>query len=354
MVTRKDIAQRAGVSVSVVSRALNNSGYVEEEKKRKILMIAEQMGYHPNPVAMSLMTQRTKQILFYCRELENAFNIEVYEGMLEVAKKHDYMVVVHGKLDFKSVRSIMVDGLILPSEKITDVYLKGAGKNYNLPVVSASYGDSISFVKSVPVVECDLWEGTRMILQYLWDRGHRKIAMIMPYELENANARTCAYKEFMQYELGEKMREYYFGISKRGLINDERVMNFMEEKIQDNITIPEDFFGKGMLAAEIFRERKCDATAALCFNDDMALGFYRGLKKLGYGIPEDVSIVGIDGIYARKYADLFLTSLKLNPRMQGARCMEVLLDVLQGKKVKYVTRIPLCVEEGESVRTIER
>lgn len=328
MVTRKDIAQRAGVSVSVVSRALNNSGYVEEEKKRKILMIAEQMGYHPNPVAMSLMTQRTKQILFYCRELENAFNIEVYEGMLEVAKKHDYMVVVHGKLDFKSVRSIMVDGLILPSEKITDVYLKGAGKNYNLPVVSASYGDSISFVKSVPVVECDLWEGTRMILQYLWDRGHRKIAMIMPYELENSNARTCAYKEFMQYELGEK--------------------------IQDNITIPEDFFGKGMLAAEIFRERKCDATAALCFNDDMALGFYRGLKKLGYGIPEDVSIVGIDGIYARKYADLFLTSLKLNPRMQGARCMEVLLDVLQGKKVKYVTRIPLCVEEGESVRTIER
>ena len=90
MITRKDIAERAGVSISVVSRALNNSGYVDAEKKRKILQIAKELDYHPNPVAMSLTSQRTKQILFYCRELENAFNIEMYEGMLEAANKRDY------------------------------------------------------------------------------------------------------------------------------------------------------------------------------------------------------------------------------------------------------------------------
>lgn len=67
-VTRRDIAQKAGVSVSVVSRALNNSGYVDKEKKKRIIRIAEELGYHPNPVAVSLMKQRTKQLLFYCRK----------------------------------------------------------------------------------------------------------------------------------------------------------------------------------------------------------------------------------------------------------------------------------------------
>ena len=128
MITRKEIAARANVSVSVVSRALNNSGYVEGEKKRLILEIADELGYRPNPVAMSLMNQRTKQIMYYCRELENAYNIQLYEGMLEEAQKHDYMVVMHGKLDFDSIRNLMVDGLILPSENVTDIYIKNEGK----------------------------------------------------------------------------------------------------------------------------------------------------------------------------------------------------------------------------------
>lgn len=202
MVTRKDIAERAGVSISVVSRALNNSGYVDAEKKRKILRIAKELDYYPNPVAMSLTSRRTKQILFYCRELENAFNIEMYEGMLEAANKRDYMVVVHGKLDFSSIRNTMVDGLILPHEGVAELYLQDIGKNYHLPVVTASYGGFYSFTKSIPMIESDLWEGTLTALQYLWDRGHRKIAMISPYNMQDKNSRIIAWTEFMKYELG--------------------------------------------------------------------------------------------------------------------------------------------------------
>ena len=100
IITRKDIAEKAGVSVSVVSRALNNSGYVEAEKKERILQIAQELGYAPNPVAMSLASRRTRQILFYCKDLKNAFNIEVYEGMMQAAKKRNYMVVFNGDTDF--------------------------------------------------------------------------------------------------------------------------------------------------------------------------------------------------------------------------------------------------------------
>lgn len=65
-ITRKDIALEAGVSVSVVSRALNNSGYVDKEKKKKIIEIANLEGYMPNPVAMALQQKKTRQLLFFC------------------------------------------------------------------------------------------------------------------------------------------------------------------------------------------------------------------------------------------------------------------------------------------------
>ena len=156
----------------------------------------------------------------------------------------------------------------------------------------------------------------------------------------------------MRHEFTSKIKQYYFGINAKGLINDLRVMEFPEEKYCGNIQIPEDFFGKGLLAADIFNERKCDATAAICFNDDMALGFAKRLRKIGYRIPEDISIVGFDGIYSRKYADTMMTSLCLNPKLHGAKCVEVLLNIINGKKVKHITNIPNYIEVGESVKKL--
>lgn len=355
MVTRKDIAKKANVSISVVSRALNNSGYVEAEKKKRILEIAKEMNYHPNPVAMSLMNRRTKQIMFYCKDLENAFNIELYEGMLEEAKKYGYMVVIHGDLNFESVKNMMVDGLILTNEEVTARYLEDVGNRYYLPVVTASYGTPISFKKAVPMVECDLFEGCSMILQYLWNRNHRKIAMISPYPIDVLNSRTSAWREFMKYELGENLTDYYYGIDKKSLGGDERILAFPEEAADsDRAMTSENYFEKGMLAAEIFLEQKSDATAVVAFNDEMALGFCKKMRILGYEIPEKVSVTGFDGIYARRYADQLLTTVSSNPRMQGAKCVEVLLDMINEKKYKHITRISLKIMEGETVRDLRR
>ncbi len=352
VITRKDIAERAGVSISVVSRALNNSGYVDAEKKRKILQIAKELDYYPNPVAMSLTSQRTKQILFYCRELENAFNIEMYEGMLEAANKRNYMVVVHGKLDFSSIRNTMVDGLILPNEGVAELYLQDIGKNYHLPVVTASYGGFYSFTKSIPMIECDLWKGTLTALQYLWDRGHRRIAMISPYNLHDKNSRIIAWTEFMKYELEEDLEQYFFGVDRQSLPDDDRVLAFPEERGKESIYIQETFFEKGMLAAKLFSEQNSDATAVLGFNDEIALGFCKEIRRLGYEIPGDLSVMGIDGVYSRRYPDLLLTSLELNPRAIGEKCVEVLLNVIDGNKVKYVTHMPVKGPEGDSVRNL--
>ncbi len=157
IVTRRDIAERTGVSVSFVSRALNNSGYVETSKKKKILQIAEELGYYPHPVAMSLQKRRTRQILFFCEDLTNSFNIELYRGMISAAQRRGYMVVMNGDMDFESIKDIMVDGIIMPNENATEHYLNTIGKNYHLPIVTNAYGNSVHFKKSVPLVEIDMY-----------------------------------------------------------------------------------------------------------------------------------------------------------------------------------------------------
>ena len=353
MVTRKDIAERAQVSVSVVSRALNNSGYVDAEKREQILKIADELGYHPSPVAMSLMTQRTKQILFYCKDMRNAFNIEVYRGMLAAAEQQGYMVVVNGNLDFRRVKGIMADGLILPNDTVAEVYLNTSGKNYHLPVVAATYGDLVSFSRSMPTIKCDMWEGMDKVLNYLWERGHRRIALVTPYIMEGTSARNLSWINFMKERMGENnWKDYFFGINSKSLGRDLSAYGFSEEMQWGNPLVEENFFEKGELAAEIFKERNSKATAVACFNDEMALGFCKRMRKLGYEIPKDVSVVGIDGAYARKYADQKLTSLAVNPEKQGRKCVEVLLNLIHGKKIHYVTKIPMKILEGETVRDL--
>ena len=167
MVTRKDIAERANVSVSVVSRALNNSGYVEADKKKRIIEIAQELGYRSNFIATLPANRKTKQVIFVCSELENAYNIELYEGMLEEAKKHGYMVLIQGDLDFDRIPVDMLDGIILPSATVATEYVETVGKKHTLPTVSASFGGQIPPVKTIPIIECDLWNGASMIEEYL-------------------------------------------------------------------------------------------------------------------------------------------------------------------------------------------
>lgn len=351
MVTRKDIAQMAGVSVSVVSRALNNSGYVNKDKKKEIIRLAKEMGYQANPIAISLANKRTKQIVFYCKELENAFNIMVYEGMLETAKKYGYMVMIQADLDFEKIKTMMVDGLILPNEFLAQMYLDQVGRNYSIPTVCATYGNPVSFSKCIPVVESNAWEATNLAVNYLKNNGHEKIALLMPYDYNVREVRAYAWKSLVQYTFGDDIEKYYLGISKEGLGNDPRVMHFLHEQ-SSNYRIDDSFFEKGELGAHIFCERKLDATALITFNDEMALGFIKSIKKLGYSVPNDISVVGIDGIFSRRYTDQILTSVSLNPKEQGAKCAEKMIKILNGEKYKYVSHVPLKIIEGETVKKI--
>lgn len=361
--TRLDIARRAGTSVSVVSRAINNSGYVAKEKKERILKIAEELNYAPNPVAISLQKRRTKQILFYCKNVDNAFNIQLYKGMLDEAAKRGYLVLFNGKVEFSDIRNTLVDGIIMQDEVIAAYYLKNYGKNYHLPVVSAAYGEAAGLGKrslkaggqagrqTAPLVEVDTYRVMEAALDWLEKRGHVRVAFGTPYPADGGNVRTAAFLARM-YERGMKnAKDRVIAVSRRDprLAEDPRLLSFREEVEEDINLVNEDYFGKGKLAARLFLERKLDATAVVGFNDEFSLGLIRGFQEQGIRVPEEISVMGIDGIDARKYVSPLLTTISLFPQEQGAMCVRVLLDLIEGKKVRHITHTGFRLMEGESV-----
>lgn len=352
-VTRKDIAELCGVSISVVSRALNNSGYVEEGKRRKIIETAEKLGYVPQPVAMSLQERRTKQLLYYCKDLSNEYYIDMYRGMCQAANDRGYLVTVSGVMEFDRIKDTMIDGIIMPNEEMTSYYMKQGGKNYYLPVVSASFCNATEIPKSVPLVETDMYRAMEIGLKYLNKMGHKKIAYGFPYDMNNYNSRFLAYKDYIKKVIGNTgWEKYVLCIHKNELKNDPRMARFSEDLPENSMRREEDFFGKGKLGAEIFLERGLDATAVICFNDEFATGMIRGFQELGVNVPEQISVMGIDGTSIRKYLSPLLTTVNMFAQRQGWECANILIDMIEKKNKRYMVHLKPKLEVGESVKNL--
>lgn len=347
-VTRKEVAEQAGVSVSVVSRALNNSGYVDKEKRQKILAIAKELGYVPNPVAMSLQQRRTRQIIFYCKDLTNAFNMDMYFGMLEAARERDYVVLINGDMEFGNIKGMITDGIILQNECFAAEYVSVYGKNYRLPVVSASFGSAQRMAAALPMVEWDLYESMELAISYLRKRGDKKIAYASAYPFNHSDGRTNVWKSAMELTLGNKIQDFFICEPKD---QEQDELSDAERTIR-RVIQNERFLEKGKAAGAVFLERDLDASAVICFNDEFAIGFVSHLEAEGKKIPEDISILSFDGTIRRKTMTPEITSITPNPKEMGENLARLLMDRIDGKKIRYCSKQGIQVAEGASVRTV--
>lgn len=353
-VTRKDIAKLTGTTVSVVSRALNNSGYVDVEKKKKILHVAEELGYTRNPVTMTLEQKRTKQILFFCKDLNNSFNIGLYYGMVDAAKRRGYMALLNANLEFENIKDALIDGIILQNGYFAEKYADAYGKNYFLPVVTASYGNAKNLKVPIPAIEWDMAEAMEKAITYLRKRGHRKIAYAAQYSYEStSDFRGIAWRDMMIDVLEERLADYFLDVTKppysSNAIPDKPGFEFSEEEL---VKHEETYADKGKIAARIFLDRQLDATAVICFNDEYALGFMSELQRSGMRIPQDLSIVSFDGIGRRKYTVPEIVSITPDPNEFGYSLANLLLDRIERKKIHYYQKQPSRITAGDSVRDI--
>ena len=335
MVTRKDVAKLAGVSVTIVSRVMNNNGYVAAEKREAVKRAAEQLGYR-NSVSLPA-EKKTHSLLFYSKDLGNQFNIELYRGLLSGAAHRGYTVALSGNLltNITAIHPDIADGLIFANDDLAHRYHDTIMPQVQIPAVAACFGSTYKNPNGIPFVDADYMRGVELLIQHLRVLGHTKIGLASPYVFFGDQPRHIGYVLAMQPVLGQELTRYAF-------------CNRYEFSDAGNILSEEFYRLEGIRAADEFVERKSDATAIICFNDDFAIGMIRRLYELGIRVPEDLSVAAFDGTeFGQTYIPR-LTTIQSNPARIGEELARILLDMIDGIRVRNRTELPINLIVGES------
>ncbi|MFQ5604166.1 MAG: LacI family DNA-binding transcriptional regulator [bacterium] len=311
--TIKDVAKKAGVSLSTVSLVINNKSNVSPTTKKKVQEVIASLNYHPRRNARGLASKRTFNIGFILTEdhfsLAEPFYTKIFLGTEFEARKHNYYVLLTTvKKSFKVHESVPrflleknVDGVILagkvPAKLIEYV------QNLGIPLILVDYCLQMSKVSNVFI---DNFQGARQAVSHLMKSGHRKIAFIGG--------------EINHPSIAERLRGY------------------RETHIEHNLPVADNLISHDEMSTGVddgYRAtcKLLDAgvsfTALFASNDTMAIGAMRCLRERNLQIPKDVSLIGFDDIEVCLQVEPQLSTVRVFKEELGAIAVRRLVEKIE-------------------------
>ncbi len=318
----KDVAKIAGVSISTVSRVLNDSQNVSSELKQRVLDAVQNLGYRSNTIARALKGMPTKTLGLLIPTIENPFFPSMVRGVQDEAHRNGYSVFLCNtdgsriieETQFKLLFDKKVDGIILVASKYTTRYLKN---DTGFPIVMIDrYINSPNF----SYVTVDHTLGVKLAIEHLYSLGHRKIAFLGS-KLFSSGAR-------------ERFQSY------------KRHIEELNMKFDDSLIILGEYtYESGIKMVEELLKRKVRFDSILCGNDLIAFGVIEGLKKYGIKVPKDVSVVGYDDIAFSSYHNPKLTTIHQPTYEIGQMATRIVIDMISGvdRRIKHIKIEPSLV-----------
>ncbi|MEU5236394.1 LacI family DNA-binding transcriptional regulator [Streptomyces lydicus] len=303
--TIRGVAERAGVSKSLVSLVLQDSPRVSAAKRQAVLDAIDELGYRPNAAARSLVARRTHTVGVLLNDMRNPWFVEVLDGLNSLLQAHGLrMLIADGRLDHRAgqdfartFQELRVDGLVvvgtLPD---TDGLAEVAGR---LPTVIA--GNHEPRLPHVDIVANDDERGARLATEHLIALGHRRIAHLTGHglvgELRRRGFETAVHAHGLDasaaVETGDGTEEGGYRAAVR------------------------------LLTGARGSERP---TAVFAFNDISCVGALSAAQELGLDVPTDLSLVGYDNTYLARIRHLWLNSVNNVSHEVGRRAARCLLD----------------------------
>ena len=319
----KDIAEKFGVSISTVSKALNDSHEISEATKDKIKKYAKEHNYRPNFSAQNLKNRTTKTIGIIIPNMLNYFFAQVFKGIENVANKKGYKVItcISNESFNKEVEIIemlsngSVDGFILSITKETEL-------QENFKHIQNTIDEGVPLVmfdRTTDNVQCDKvitddYNGALNTIGFLAKRGRKNIAFIST--LSNLE---IGKKRFLGYKKGLENSNLKF--------NPDLVINIFEKDYKKYETILTPFF----------KNNKIDSVIAL--GESAAIAAMKAAIKNGYHIPNDISVIAFsNGILAR-HSSPKLTTVSQHGEIMGETAAELLIEKLEKKETKIITKV---------------
>jgi LacI family transcriptional regulator len=308
-ITIEDIASRSGVSISTVSRVINNTAPVAKNTKEKVLGIIEELGYKPNLFAQGLASGQSRTIGVLTQLIGSPFYDVLLRGILSGIEGSNYSTLfADGSWDAEKDRIALnmflqrqVDGLILLDGHVAEEDLLEIAKELPMIVI----GRRIPGLEK-QCIPFDDFDAAYKATDFLVKSGHRRIAHITG--LLNHN------------DAIERREGYLKALKDGGIAQDPDLI------IEGDFTEP-----SGMMATEMLLMQGQIFSAIFAANDQMALGARLALYRRGLRVPDDVSIVGFDDQVPSSYMIPPLTTMQRSPLEIGEKACKALLKMIHNK-----------------------
>jgi len=310
MVTITELAQLCGVSRSTVSAVLNGKPGVRDKTRQKVLECIRENNYERGLVAKSLVSELSRMIGVLVPDVRRRFYTEIISGISAILESRGYHMLCHRAAPqsdayqqqlsaikaYRPAGSIVVKGTHARSiEDIREILETGG------PVVMVERIEGLE----THAVCYDNRRAARLAPDYVFAMGHRHVT--------------------------------YLGGSASWGASKERKLGFMESLVEHELDLdgamtvetPGTAEGGYQAALNILSDPETRPTALICFNDLTAMGVYRAAYELGLRIPDEVSVVGFDGIDYCEMLGPPLTTVSIFPEKLGRAAAELLLEVIQ-------------------------
>jgi LacI family transcriptional regulator len=308
--TLRMVAREAGVSASTVSRIINGTVNVSDERKQAVEAAIAKFDFRPNAAARGLALGKTLTIGVVAQAIDSPFYGEGLRGIEACLRRRGYAPLFmsgnwHEEDEDRCMRELIgrgVDGIIVFAGQLSDTKLKRYAKEVSVVVTGRQLR-----AKGLFSLQIDDRQGAMLAVRHLLELGHRRIAFITG----NENHPDAI----------ERLGGYKRALAEAGIGFDPRLVAVG------------DWHEEGGLRATLeLLDSKINFTALFCVNDQTAYGAVLGLFRKGLSIPGDVSVVGFDDLPASPYRVPPLTSVRQSIGILGEQSVQAMLDLLAGNR----------------------
>jgi LacI family transcriptional regulator len=300
-----DVAARAGVSLSTVSRVINGNARVDEALATKVRAAARELNYSANPLARSLVLGRTNTVAVVVPDLENPTFHGVLRGISRAAAQEGYHILVADSAESVDDERVLAvetrrrcDGIVLCAPRMPEQDLRTLLDDLQ-PVVLVNREVKAS---GSPVVAADYRAGLAELLELLYADGHRSILFLAGAPQSASNARRLtAVRAFLEDRAEAQVQVLPCGV------------NF-----PDGHDVADQVIASG-------------ATGVLAFNDLVAMGLMSALGERGVRVPDDISVAGFDDIPFARYLTPPLTTASVPVAELGEQAWLRMADLLASR-----------------------
>ena len=335
--TIKDIARACGVSVSTVSRVLNNRPDVSEDVRKRVLATVEAKGYIPNNSARDLVRSRSDAIGVIVRGTGNLFFSEMLKTISREIEKRGYTMVL--QFIDSGADEVKAGAILEREKKLRGLIFLGGRFDYTpselalvgVPYVCCSYTNCFGSLREEDYssVSIDDYRTARAAVEELIKLGHRRIAALVP---------GCSDRSISEL----RYNGFRAALRDNGIDFDPTLL------VQTGgFEMQETYRGMSQLL-----ERGADFSAVFTLSDTTALAAIKALNDHGRHVPEDCSVIAIDGLRVSEYVIPTLTTMVQPAEEMGRQSVQILTDVLEKGAPARHLRLEASLRPGASVKQI--